>query len=327
MNAATAPAPGLADEAVAPDEAAVTARFIAFLEAASAKRHPTGVIRRFNQGRHAGCVEAEFTVLDTLAPELRTGIFAEPRTYPARIRFASATSATDRDADTRGMSIQVRDVGGDNLTPGATTQDFVLNSHPVMVAPGPPEFLALLQALESGGFAAVRYFIGNPRAAIIGAASRGRPTCHLDIPYWSTVPYLFGAGRAVKYVARPVAPAGGSPPRPPTDTYLRDALRTRLASQAAAFDFLVQFRVAGRPMPIEDASVEWRERDSPYRAVARITIPPQAIDGEEREAFCEAVAFNPWHCLPEHRPLGGFNRARREIYPALARFRHARQAG
>ena len=227
MNAATAPAAGLADETIAPDEAAVTARFITFLEEASARRHPTGVIRRFNQGRHAGCVEAEFTVLETLAPELRTGLFAEPRTYPARIRFASATSATDRDADTRGMAIQVRDVGGDNLTPGATTQDFVLNSHPVMVAPGPPEFLALLQALESGGFAAVRYFIGHPRSAIIGAASRGRPTCHLDIPYWSTVPYLFGAGRAVKYIVRPsTSPTSAMPSR------LRSSARSSYRSRA-----------------------------------------------------------------------------------------------
>jgi hypothetical protein len=58
--------------------------------------------------------------------------------------------------------------------------------------------------------------------------------------------------------------------------------------------------------------------------VARITIPRQAIDSPEREAFCETVAFSPWHCLPDHRPLGGFNRARREIYPALARFRSSR---
>ena len=53
----------LAEETIAPEEAAVTAEFIAFLKAVSAKRYPTGVMRRFNQARHAGCVEAEFTVL------------------------------------------------------------------------------------------------------------------------------------------------------------------------------------------------------------------------------------------------------------------------
>jgi hypothetical protein len=270
-------------------------------------------------------VEAEFSVPGDLPPECRVGLFAEARTYPAWIRFANATSTSDRDRDVRGMSIQVGNVPGENLTPGATTQDFVLNSHPVMIAPGPAEFLSLLQAVESGGFAAARYFVAHPKSAFIAAASRGRPTCHLDIPYWSTTPYLFGPGRAVKYIARPAAASSRSLPEPLTDSYLREALRARLASQAAVFDFLVQFRVPGRTMPIEDASVEWRERDSPYRAVARITIPRQTIDTPEREAFCEAVAFNPWHCLPEHRPLGGFNRARRDIYPELARFRMSRQ--
>ena len=85
---------GLAEEIVAPDEAAVTAEFITFLKAASAKRYPTGVVRRFNQARHAGCVEAEFTVLDALPDEQRVGLFAQPRTYPAFIRFANAASAT-----------------------------------------------------------------------------------------------------------------------------------------------------------------------------------------------------------------------------------------
>jgi hypothetical protein len=314
----------LADEVVAPDEAAVIARFIAFLESASARRHPTGVVKRFNQGRHAGCVEAEFTVPDTLPADLRTGLFARPATYPARIRFASATSASDRDADVRGMSIQVSGVGTDNLTPGAGTHDIILNSHPVMMVPGPPEFLALLQAVEAGGFTAARFFLTHPKAAFIAVAARGNPTCHLDIPYWSTTPYLFGPGRAVKYIAKPVAPPPAALPRPRTDTYLRDALISRLGREDAHFDVLVQLRVPGRRMPIEDASIEWQERDSPYRAVARIRIPRQAIAGPEREAFCEQVAFNPWHCLPEHRPLGGFNRARRDIYNAMARFRQPR---
>ena len=57
----------LAKETVDPAEARVTADFIAFLKAASLRRHPTGPVRRFNQGRAAGCVHAQFTVLDTLA--------------------------------------------------------------------------------------------------------------------------------------------------------------------------------------------------------------------------------------------------------------------
>jgi hypothetical protein len=41
-------------------------------------------------------------------------------------------------------------------------------------------------------------------------------------------------------------------------------------------------------------------------------------------AFCENLAFNPWRSLPEHRPLGGINRVRKDLYQELAKFRHQR---
>jgi hypothetical protein len=313
--------PELARETPAADEARVTAAFIAFLQAASAARHPSGVMRRFNQGRAAGCVEAEFSVPDDLPPDCRVGLFAEARTYPAWIRFASATSASDRDRDVRGMSIQVSGIGGENLTPGATTQDFILNSHPVMMVAGPSEFLDLLQAVEAGGLRRVAYFLRHPGAARIAMASRQHPSSHLDIPYWSTTPYLFGAGRAVKYIVRPASGPTSTRPATRTDTYLRDALTRHLAGADASFDFLIQFQTDDRTMPIEDASVEWKERDAAYRRVASIRIPRQDVADPARESRCEEVSFNPWHALVDHRPLGGFNRARRDIYSAMARFR------
>jgi len=312
---------GLAEEIAAPDETAVTAEFITFLKAASAKRYPTGVVRRFNQARHSGCVEAEFTVLDALPDNQRVGLFAQPRTYPAFIRFANASSATDREKDVRGMSIKLRDVRGPNLTADQTAQDFILNSHPVMMAAGTREFLELLKAVERGGLSRILYFLSHPGAARVALAARQNPTSHLDIPYWSTTPYLFGEGRAVKYVARPRSAGSRALPRPLTDSYLRDALVDQLEHSDASFDFMIQFQANGRTMPIEDASVEWKEQDSPYHPVARIRIPRQRIDAAERATACEQVAFNPWHCLADHRPLGNFNRARRDIYHAMAQFR------
>jgi hypothetical protein len=312
-------------ETVAPDEAAVTQEFIAFLKEANLRRHPTGPMLRFNQGRHTACVHAELTVLDGLAPELRVGLFAEPRTYRAWIRFANASSKSDKEKDVRGMSIQLADVLGRNLTEGASTQDFVLNSHPVMVIPDTRSFLALLRAMEAGGLQRLLYLLSHPRSLRIGIAARGHPSSHLKIPYWSTTPYLFGEGRAVKYTVRPCTKDAGSPPAQPTDSYLRDAIRAHLGRSEACFDFLVQFQKDARTMPIEDASVEWSEQESPFRPVARIRIPPQRIDDAETLSRCEEVSFNPWHSLVEHRPLGGLNRARREIYRAMAEFRRQRR--
>ena len=317
------PTADLAHETIAPDEQATTAAFVAFLKAASAARHPTGQVPRFNQGRHSGCVEAEFTVVNGLPAELKVGLFQQPRSYSAWIRFANAASRTDREKDVRGMSIKVRGVAGENLTRGSSEQDFILNSHPVMMVPGPREFLDLLRAVEAGGFKRAVYFLSHPGAARIAFASRQNPSSHVDISYWSTTPYQFGPGRAVKYIVRPVSRAH---PRKPTltDNYLHDELRLRLSMEDVAFDFFVQFQSNARTMPIEDASVEWSERESPYVRVAEVRIPRQAIDAPGREQACERTSFNPWHCLTEHRPLGSMNRARREIYQAMQQFRESR---
>ena len=322
MSSAPDPA-ALAQEVVAPDEAAVTKQFITFLQEATRRRHPSGLRRRFNQGRATACVEAEFTVPGGLPAEHRVGLFAEPRTYRAVIRFANASSATDRERDTRGMALRVFDVRGTNLTPGSTVQDFILNSHPVMMVPGSREFLELLQANEAGGFRRALYFLTHPKALRIATASRANPSSHLDISYWSTVPYLFGPGRAVKYITQPsTAPHSGTPSNL-TDDYLLEAIRTRLADQEATFDFMVQFQADARRTPIEDASVEWKRDDSPYQAVARVRIPRQSVDNVARAAECEAASFNPWNCLEPHRPLGNMNRARKQIYEEMSKFRAA----
>ena len=314
---------GLAQEVVAPDEADVTARFIDFLKAATDRRDSAGARRRFNQARATACVDAEFEVPDGLAPDRRVGLFAAPGRYRARIRFANAVSASDRDRDVRGMSIRVFDAAMENLTPGVTAQDFVLNSHPVMMAPDTRGFMELLQANEAGGVRRTFYFLGHPTALRIALASRANPSSHLDIPYWSTTPYLFGPGRAVKYIVRPASTRRSPKPEHLTDTYLRDALRQRLTEGDATFDFMIQFQVDARRTPIEDATVEWRQEDAPYVAVARIRIPPQSFESAENVDACERLTFNPWHCRPDHRPLGSMNRARREIYRAMAEFRAA----
>ena len=50
--------------------------------------------------------------------------------------------------------------------------------------------------------------------------------------------------------------------------------------------------------------------------------PAQTFDTPEQQAFGENLSFTPWHSLPAHRPLGGINRARKEIYRAISKQRH-----
>jgi hypothetical protein len=311
----------LARETPEPDEPDVIAEFVGFLQSASVRRNPTGPMPRFNQGRAAGCVTAEVIVPPDLPAELRIGLFAHPGTYQARVRFAHASSDTDTERDVRGMSIKVADAGGTNLTAGETSQDFILNSHPVMMVGKTKEFLALLQANEAGGARRVLFFLSHPHAAAVALASRKHHSSPLEISYWSTTPYAFGDGRAVKYIVTPVETHATPLPEPLTPDYLHERLRDTLAAHDAHFDLQVQFQTDAQAMPIEDASVEWRASESPYRTVARIRIPAQVVD---RGNACERLTFNPWHAREEHRPLGSFNRARRIIYESMAHFRLAR---
>ena len=316
-------APGLGEEVVTADEQAVVADFIAFLKEASLARAGTGPVRRFNQTRSTGCVRAEFTVPDGLPTDLRVGMFATPGSFQGHIRFANATSESDREQDIRGMSIKLTGVPGTNLMPGSSEQDFVLFSHPVMLAATAKEFLELLKANEAGGVRRVTYFATHPRSAAIGAAASAHHTCHLDIPYFSATPYRFGAGKAVKYIVRPTSPRRSEKPRHLTDSYLLDNMRNHLAHGDATFDFCVQFQTDPQKMPIEDAMTEWDEKESPARKVAAIRIPSQAFESFEQMGLAEKIAFNPWNSLQEHQPLGGMNRARKLIYTELAKLRHA----
>jgi hypothetical protein len=100
-------------------------------------------------------------------------------------------------------------------------------------------------------------------------------------------------------------------------------MRNHLSTGDATFEFCVQLQVDPESTPIEDATVEWKEGDSPYQVVARIRIPQQAFESADQMALGERISFNPWNCLEPHQPLGGMNRARRAIYTALSDLRHA----
>jgi hypothetical protein len=329
------PTLGIAEEYQQPDEAEVTRDLIALAQQASeeARKEARGSdpsadrMVRFNQPKHSGCVRADFSVAPDLPAELRVGLFATPGTYPAWIRFASATAGPDSKKDFRGMSIKLMHVAGDKLLGPGDTQDLILNSYPVLFVGTPEDFRDFV---EYNLHTSPLLFFLNPfhphiRELKIVRAGRQHQPGHLVIPYWSTTPYLFGEGRAVKYSARPCA-RNQAPELPEklTDDYLRDALREQLAFGGACFDFMVQFQVDAQRMPIEDATVEWDESLSPFRTVAHIEIPPQSFESPRQMAFCENLAFNPWRTLPEHRPLGGLNRVRKELYREMADFRHQR---
>jgi hypothetical protein len=90
-----------------------------------------------------------------------------------------------------------------------------------------------------------------------------------------------------------------------------------------SFDFMVQVQTDAHLMPIEDATVKWPERLSPYVPVARLRLHSERFDSDSQLRFADGLRFNPWHSLPDHRPLGNSNRARFRMYYELAKLRQS----
>lgn len=318
---------GLAQEYPPPGEDAAIADLAARLQDKIAAQYRGQMVRRDAHPKMHGLVRAEFIVEPGLPDAFRTGVFADARTWPAWIRFSNQfdTIHPDSAKDIRGMAIKLMGVPGDKLLPeerDARTQDFILISTEVFVTHDAAEFDALIRALTGSVFAKLWFFLWHPRS--LRNLWRSMRACDdpLGIDYFSTTPYLLGA-QAVKYAAWPrdVVPPPGVDHGDPD--FLRQAMVARLAAGDVYYDFLVQVQTDADAMPIEDPGRAWDTADSPFRKLATIRIPRQAFDSEAQRRYGENLSFTPWHALPEHRPLGGINRARRVVYDTISRFRHA----
>jgi hypothetical protein len=273
-----------------------------------------------------GCVRAEFSVRADLEPELAVGVFEPGRVYRALVRFSNqnATVSSDSARDIRGAAIKLFGVDPPVIeqdNPGEVTQDFILITVDRFVTADVAQFDGLVRALVGGLDRKAFYFLRHPRVLRNLLASLRHHDNPLGARYFSVSPYRLGA-RAVKYSLSPRSPA--LLPESRGRDHLRHAMANQLGRGDAVFEFAVQLQSDPRRMPIEDAGVTWSEARAPFRAVASLHIPQQEFDTDEMRGLAENLAFNPWHCRPEHAPIGGINRARRQVYRALADFRRER---
>lgn len=201
----------------------------------------------------------------------------------------------------------------------------MLIDHPVFFAGDVADLLPLMHDFERlmvGGLVGkVRtvlkgMFSLDHRFRLLRAAGAKRPDNPLEIQYWSTTPYKLGAG-AMKFSFRPELHELPTLPLKSADK-LRRAMAAHLRQREARFDFLVQLQTNPQSMPIEDATQRWDEQDSPFLKVATLRIPPQTFESAAQLEFGEKLSFSPWHCIAEHRPLGGINRARKLLYEVMS---------
>jgi hypothetical protein len=211
------------------------------------------------------------------------------------------------------------------------TQDMFGVSPPTFVT---PDTIANAQLqVESLKNAQIFYFLNLHRPHVLDFIMQGlwikTQSSPLEAPYFSCVPYLLGEGQAMQYSVWPTSTKKTRIPRlpfRPPDDYLRNAMAATLSAGDVELDFRIQRQTDSHLMPLENAGVLWPERLSPRVSVATLRLPRQTFTSPSQMEFAKRLSYNPWHAIPEHRPLGNQSRARRRMYYELSKLRHTMNA-
>ena len=299
---------------------------------------------RISHAKAHGAVRGKLVVNSDLPDYLRQGLFATPgKQYDVVIRLAHTPGELldDRKVSTpRGFSIKVLNVEGEQLEfPGSDsgmTQDFVFDTGKAFIAPNAAAFH---QAFKPNAEVAPK--LSDTTKGVVSTISRdtnkilnaiginsgkldffGHPFLHpLAEYYYSQVPSRYG-DYVAKFSVEPNTPGLDALKdkefEPQDENGLRTDVVEYLRTHDAEYVFGVQLATNLEKMPIEDATAEWPEDESPYQPVARIVIPAQDAYSARKAEYVEGLSFSPAHTLAAHRPLGSLNRARLHAYSALA---------
>ena len=329
-------------------------RIIDFWETKVRESPKTEGTGRAVRGAHAktfGVARAEVEILNDVPAPYAQGIYARPGRHDAVVRFSSASNHLGPDAllgPVLGFAMKIFDVGGTKLVedePDATTFDYVLKNNSTFIANTAKHYLfiqeigdqvgAYLERGKTGFHDLLNDFLTGKGTleqqdwaweelfAFVKQASTPVRNPLLST-YWT-----MGAVRHGDYVAKiRVAPA----PESAANAIHREldlnsgpdvygpTLVDELQARAFDFDLQVQLCTDLDAMPVNDVTVEWPEKLSPFVSVGRVHLPRQDISGPENFEKGDTLAFNQWRVTSDHRPLGEIMDVRR-IYSASAKVR------
>lgn len=202
----------------------------------------------------------------------------------------------------------------------------------------PRQFLSLLKGTSQipKSLLTQQYWSGSASALGLKPDFDASQTGLVPVEYPAVIKYAFTPVSSqpphdkIPFQSRPGIPKlpfsdrakalGLDPDRP--DNYYRDDLIQSLAKSDAQYcwDFGIQFQTSPK-MSIDNNMVLWKESQSPFFTVGRLTVKHQLIDFEKQYDFCETLRFSPWNGLTVHRPVGAINRLRGIVYPVVASYR------
>jgi hypothetical protein len=342
-------------ETIDPQIDELLAKIIDFWEKKGRESPRTEGAGRAVRGAHAksfGVVKAEVEILNDVPAEYAQGIYAKPGHHGALIRFSSTSGHLGTDAQLGaglGLAIKIFDVDGRKLVddePDSDTFDLVLKNCPIFISNTAKHYLFIEDIVNNAQDYLMRGKAGLHE--LLADVLTGKGQLHRQEWAWDelfafvrlttqtpvrnpllTTFWSMGAVRHGDYVAKiRVAPAAESA----TYAIHRDldltsgpevfypTLVDELHARVFDFDLQVQLCTDLTAMPVNDLTVEWPEKLSPFVTVGRVHIPRQDISGPENFEKGDALAFNQWRVTSAHHPLGEIMNVRR-IYSASAKVR------
>jgi hypothetical protein len=261
-------------------------------------------------------------ILDDAPAPYAQGIYAQPGLHDALIRFSSASNHLGPDAllgPVLGFAIKIFEVDGTKLVedePNATTFDYVLKNNPTFIANTAKHYLfiqeigdqvgAYLERGKAGFHDLLNDFLTGKGTleqqdwaweelfAFVKAATQTPVRNPVLSTYWT-----MAAVRHGDYVAKVrVAPAADSAEKAvhqhldlsSVPDVFGPTLVEELQAHAFYFDLQVQLCTDLTAMPVNDATVEWPEKLSPFVTVGRVRLPRQDISRPENPEKGDALA-------------------------------------
>lgn len=270
--------------------------------------------KRGQHPKQQALLRGVFEISNQVPDAMRVGVFAEPRKFDALIRMSTGLLEKDSDPQGHGFAIKLLDVNGS----ASGTQDFIMLDQPTFFIRNVSDYVGMFSAVSKG---CPHEFYGehSREFALLQSFSVVVPS-HVDRQYWAELPIAMGEG-AGRLSLIPDASNASGRQAATTANGLKEALEDYFVSQkrSARFTFAVQRYVDEATTPIEDATSVW---GTPFEDVATLTIAPQDFTSPEQYDFCENLSYTPWHCHPDHQPLGGIQRCRKQVYEESQRLRH-----
>ena len=333
-------------ETIPPDEAEIQDGLTEQMLAIQRKTHAdTGHAHRAVHAKAHGYLKARFEVLPDLDPMLAQGLYAQPGSYDAVLRFSTTPGDVlhDNISTPRGAALKILNVPGARLpgSEGDTSQNYVLGNSPSFQIATATGFLKQLKPMTAttGRAEPVKHVVSvlsrNTNAALgmvglksstLSTLAGQAPTHLLGDSFFSQAAILHGdyyAKVAISPVSSEMIALSQSPlALSGHPNAIRDAVRDYFSRWPAMWELRVQLGTNIGSMPIEDAAATWSESESPYRPIARITAAVQDTWPDSFRDYVEDhLGFDPWIGLAAHRPLGSVMRARRPAYAAARAYR------